>query len=184
MWRSSAIAIVWRTVIDGNSRASWNERPSPSSARSQARQLGDVDAAEDAPCPVAGRTKPEMRSSTVVLPAPFGPMMPTICALVDVEVDVVDGLHAAEGHRDVVAARAATGCVAAAVVALGDERPRARCAGLAVRRVAYVRDAPSALEEHRAQDLGAVEQVGGRPVEADLALLEEDGPLGEGDARR
>ena len=29
MTADARIAIVWRTVIDGKSRASWNERPSP-----------------------------------------------------------------------------------------------------------------------------------------------------------
>ena len=37
----------------------------------------------------------------------------------------------------------------------------------------------AALEEHGAEHVGAVEELGGRAVEPHLALLEEDGPVGD-----
>ena len=41
-----------------------------------------------------------MRSNTVVLPAPLGPMMPSDLALAHVEVDAVDGPDAAEADAE------------------------------------------------------------------------------------
>ena len=99
-WRSNAVAIVSRTVIDGKSRASWNDRPRPSTARasgvSSVRSVSPMRTR-----PLVGVTNPEMMSSTVVLPAPFGPIMPTISPWCTREVDAVDGVDAAERRGDV-----------------------------------------------------------------------------------
>ncbi len=56
-WRSNATASASATVIDGNRRASWNDRPRPSAARSRRGQLGDVVAVEEDPTAV-GRQEP------------------------------------------------------------------------------------------------------------------------------
>ena len=60
---------------------------------------------------------PEIRLNNVVLPAPFGPMIAKISAVIDREGHAVDGAHAAEidaqilrgqhGHDDLRANRAA-----------------------------------------------------------------------------
>ena len=82
------------TVISGNIRRSWNERPSPRRARRRG-QVADVGPSS-AIRPPSACVKPEIRSNSVVLPAPFGPMMPTISRSWSDERDVVDGLDPAE----------------------------------------------------------------------------------------
>jgi hypothetical protein len=112
------------------------------------------------------------QSMIVVLPAPFGPMRPRISPWRSDEVDVVDGGDAAEAldspcaleHDGRVLGRRARRTVGGGRWPRGG---RSRCR------------APVPLEEHRAQDVGALEQLGGGPVEADLALLHEHGPLGQ-----
>ena len=77
----------------GDSRASWNDRPTSARARRR-RPPGDVVAVEHDLAPV-GRRNPVSTSNNVVLP-PLGPMSPTMVAWVDGEVDVVEGADAAE----------------------------------------------------------------------------------------
>ncbi len=75
--RSQATAIVSSTVSEGNSRASWKVRPMPSAGPFGGCRVGDVDPAEgDRPSSTVW--KPEMQSISVVLPAPFCPISPTI----------------------------------------------------------------------------------------------------------
>ena len=65
------------TVSDGNKRASWNDRPRPAHARRSADHA--VTSVEPRTMrPASGMRKPETMSRIVVLPAPFGPMRPTI----------------------------------------------------------------------------------------------------------
>ena len=59
-------------------------------------QAGDVAAVESRPCPRVGFWKPESALTSVVLPAPFGPIRPRISPLLSYEVDAVDGVNTAE----------------------------------------------------------------------------------------
>ena len=65
------------TVIEPNTSRRWNVRPSPARAR---RCDGQPATSSPPRCtvPRSGRTVPAMAPNSVVLPAPFGPMMPTI----------------------------------------------------------------------------------------------------------
>ena len=67
-----------RTVIPENSSRRWNVRPNPSRARWWTGQAGDVVAVEVRRVPASGRSMPSRQLKNVVLPAPFGPMSPTI----------------------------------------------------------------------------------------------------------
>ena len=117
----------------------------------------------------------------MVLPAPFGPMTPSSSPSPSAEVDLVDGGDAA--------------------VALGDadrlergrrlgERPGGGlrgCVGAAWPVALAALAAPCRwptrgrwpAEVHGPQDVVALEQLGGRALEAHLALLHEDGPVGQ-----
>ena len=75
-WRSNATASASPTVREGNSRASWNERPRRARARCSG-DSSDISLASITIFPLEG-TKPLMASKTVVLPAPLGPMIPRI----------------------------------------------------------------------------------------------------------
>ena len=57
--------------------------------------------------PAVGASTPESAWKKVVLPAPFGPIMPTSSPLADLELDRVDGDEAAEAHGDALSPRAA-----------------------------------------------------------------------------
>ncbi len=75
--RSRASAITSRTVMALNSRTFWNERTSPRRAR--ASGASEVTSSPNAlTVPAEGVTNPEMASKRVLLPAPLGPMKPTI----------------------------------------------------------------------------------------------------------
>ena len=88
--RSSASCTVSITVSVGNSAASWNERIRPSSARASGpRRLMSRPANTTAP--VSDRTNPPISSNSVVLPAPFGPMSPSVSPDRTCDIDVVDG---------------------------------------------------------------------------------------------
>ena len=104
---------------------------------------------------------------------------PEDLAAVQVEVDVVDGGDAAEALHD-AAAREHDRHVGAGGDRLGWPRLGRRCAVPLRRRPRRRRGGRlGALDEHRAQDVGPVEQLGGRAGEAELALLHEHRPLGE-----
>jgi len=75
--RSSATAIVSSTVRDGNRRASWNDRPSPLRARSLA-VAEERSWPPSSTLPASVGVVPPIRSNSVVFPATFGPMKPTI----------------------------------------------------------------------------------------------------------
>ena len=68
---------VSSTVSAGNSRASWKRAAEPGRARWSGPSRVDVAPAEHDPPGRRARVKPEIRSNSVVLPAPFGPMSPT-----------------------------------------------------------------------------------------------------------
>ena len=159
------------TVSDGTRRASWNDRPSPSQARLSARQLV-MSCPSRRMRPRSGMRKPEMRSKIVVLPAPFGPMRPEDLAVAQRERRVVDGADAAEALGE--------------LGDLEDDRTLGevveRCASRP--RTAWSRPdvgLARAFEEHRADDVVALEQLGGETFEPDLALLQEVRPLGHGE---
>ena len=161
--------MVSSTVRAGNRRASWNERPRPRQARS-ATERPEMSSSPRSTVPRSAGTKPEIRSNSVVLPAPLGPMMPTISPGRGREGDVVDRGQAAEAPGEAVD---------------GDGRARSRRRGrsaLAAGRTLALGwrgpVGPGALQEHRAQQVGPLEQLGGGPLEADLALLHEVGPVG------
>ncbi len=158
----------------GNRRASWNERPRPARP---ARPAPSVVTSRRRACtwPASARVKPQMRSNSVVLPAPFGPMMPTISPVRDRRTT----------------RRRRRGCHRTAPTA----RRRARTGRRRVDRPVVRRprdrrgDRPSPsrrrarrahLEEHRPQQVGSLEQLGRRPAEPDLAALHEVRPLGNG----
>ena len=121
-----------------------------------------------------------MQSISVVLPAPLWPMRPRISPSRSCEVDVVDGGDAAEALHDAAALeqrparpRGSRGSRPAPRLAMPSSGSSASAAS--ARRSA----AGGAGDEHRAQDVGPLEQLGGRALEAHLALLHEHGPLGQ-----
>ena len=75
--RSCATMTVSRTDIVGNRRAAWNERTTPRRARSSGASLVR-SLPSNTVVPASGGVKPATISNSVVLPAPFGPMMPRI----------------------------------------------------------------------------------------------------------
>ena len=96
----------------------WNVRPSPARTRwcgrgrrAPGRRGGSIP---------MRRAKPLMASSSVVLPAPLGPMSADDAALGDVEAHVVDGDDAAVAHAHVVRATAARGSGARRAARLDD----------------------------------------------------------------
>ena len=123
-----------------------------------------------------------MQSISVVLPAPLWPMRPRISPVAQLEVDVVDGGDAAEALEHVAAlehdgASVGGGTRGRGVHGQGRRRRRRPAVLLVVGlRLAARRRAG---DEHRAEDVGPVEQLRGRAREADLALLHEHGPLGQ-----
>ena len=109
----------------------------------------------------------------MVLPAPFGPMIPRISPWRTARSTSFTARMPPK-LTDRPRVSRAIGCSWPQELQVGERSP------VDERRSAVVA-AAGALEEHGAQDVGAVEQVGGGPVEADLALLHEHGPLGERD---
>ncbi len=74
---SAASITASRAVIDGNRVAFWNERTSPRSARcSGDRRVTSTPS--NRTTPESGVTNPLIISKAVVLPAPFGPMRPSV----------------------------------------------------------------------------------------------------------
>src|SRR5512135_1596398 len=73
----NAPSIDSRTVMFEKRRASWNERARPR----RARRYGSARVTSRPPIaimPASSGANPEIASSRVLFPAPFGPMMPTI----------------------------------------------------------------------------------------------------------
>ena len=98
--RSRLTASASSTVMAGNSRASWNDRPRPRLAR----WLG-ASSVMSWPArrirPLSAGVKPEMTSKRVVLPAPFGPMIPTTSPVRHVDGRRRRPRAPAEGPREV-----------------------------------------------------------------------------------
>ena len=65
------------TVSVGNSGTSWNDRISPSSARPSGDHVVTSRSSKNT-LPLSGRTNPAITSNSVVLPAPFGPISPSV----------------------------------------------------------------------------------------------------------
>ena len=162
-WSSSAMHSVWWTVSVPKSRAFWNDRARPSRARA-----GGLRPARSRPPsrtrPRSGTRKPETTSNSVVLPAPFGPINPRISPSCSSIVTSSSAITPANVFV-VPSTASATPRVSSARHRRGDGRHHRR-----FRRRAF--------EEDRTQQVGSIEQVGGEPVEADRALLEEVGPIG------
>ena len=155
--------------------------------------------------PRSSGTNPLSRSNRVVLPAPLGPMTPTISPGAHVERHALDCLHPAEARRHLGHAedRGRARAPGAAVQCPPGRGRTGLTGALARRRTGWLRPSrrprpgwppqPSrrprpggaqpaggarrrrrtggGAEEHRAEEVGAVEQVAGRPGEADLAPL-------------
>ena len=159
--------MVSATVSDGKSRASWNERPRPTDGPPVRRPPAVMSRRPADRARRSGARKPEMTSKIVVLPAPLWPMRPTIRPGGEVEVDVVDGEDPAE-----------------ALGQPGDLRPSAGSVRRTCRRARWpgvprAPRPPAPADEDRAQDVGPLEQVRRRALEAHCALLQEDGATGE-----
>ena len=87
------------TETSRNGWTIWKVRPIPS----RARRCGGwpvISRPSNEMTPLVGRMKPEMVSNSVVLPAPFGPIRPTISWPAEFERDLVDRAQAAEPARD------------------------------------------------------------------------------------
>ena len=65
-------------------RASWKDRPRPATARRLADHVPMSTPPSSIRPPSTGST-PEMRSKTVVLPAPLGPISPSVSPLAQLE---------------------------------------------------------------------------------------------------
>ena len=83
----------------GNNCRFWKVRERPSAARWCGRRRV-MSCPSSRTRPRFGSVMPEMALNSVVLPAPFGPMMPLMLPSDDAERQVVDRAQAAEGHRD------------------------------------------------------------------------------------
>ena len=124
-----------------------------------------------------------MRSKSVVLPAPFGPMMPRISPSWS---SIVTSSTAVIPAKRLVMPWVSSDHAAVATVGV-HRRSAARSAIVGERRVLR-RSRPRspsadgrALEEDRTQQVGTLEQLGGEAVEADRALLQEERPVGGGE---
>ena len=110
-------------VRPANGRTSWKVRAMPRAhtrcGREPARSRGRPGGSGRR----RGRRAPAIRLKSVVLPEPFGPMMPTSSPSVEGEADVVDGPDAAEALADVLRPRA--GASDGATVALNAWRTAA-----------------------------------------------------------
>ena len=155
------------TVRPGNRRASWKDRPSPA----RARWSGPAPVTSAVPStirPWSGGRYPERRSNSVVLPAPLGPMMPRISpATTSMLTSRTAWLPPNPTETASVRRRTSR-----AVSPVGPD-------GRSVRRRAVGRRCTG--EEDRAEQVGATAELGGRPVEPHLALLEEDRSVGDGE---
>ena len=118
-----------------------------------------------------------MQSNSVVLPAPFWPMRPRISPSRSCEVDVVDGGDAAEALHDARGTRARP-ARPPTPAAVRRTPPSTASVDSGVGRLDVVeRRRPAMNTERRMSGRSSSSAVG--PVEADLALLHEHGPLGE-----
>ena len=167
MKRSSDTASASRTVSPEKSRESWKERPSPSRARAAAvRSVTSTPA--NSTMPSSGRRKPEMTSNSVVLPAPLGPMIPTIspwsaCRVTSIRAALPP--NCSETPRT--------------------SRARAAPSGAAA-PPAGASDSEAFLHVNRPQQLGVGRQLVGRAGEAHGAVLHDVDPVGHrhGDVHR
>ena len=66
------------------------------------RQRADDSALRTSPMPISALTRPEMTLSSVVLPAPFGPMMPVTVPLRKRQRTAVERGDAAEMLADII----------------------------------------------------------------------------------
>ena len=106
----------------GSMRTSWNVRATPSRAMRCAGSAG-ISASSKRDLPASGRSAPEIRLSTVVLPEPFGPIRPKISPRRDGEAEI---RRPRPGRRRPCAPSRRTGRHAAARSAACDRSTR-RC---------------------------------------------------------
>ena len=161
------------TVSDGTRRASWNERPRPSQARLSGPRVVTSSPSKSMRPGVGGEEARRSRSKMVVLPAPLGPMSPRISCSWSVE----RWRRRRPGCRRSSCGPSSSSSTGSPI-GVDDRRARPRSRRLPARATGGGR---GPLEEHRADDVVALEQLGGGTLEADLALLEEVGPLGDGE---
>ena len=88
------------TVSSGNTLETWNVRPSPSRVRRNGGWLRDVPAARWIE-PAVGRYSPDSRLNSEVLPAPFGPMIPSSSPSATSSADIGDDVGAADVEPEV-----------------------------------------------------------------------------------
>ncbi len=172
------MASVSLTVSSGKSRASWNERPSP--ARARPAELSDVTSRPASMIrPACNGVKPEMRSNIVVLPAPFGPMMPTISPAPTSNVTPSTARmppKLTDNPSTLNTGTASASCTYRWRTLAPDPFVESRWPSSRRRRRRRRRG-----QEHRAQQVGTIEQLGGGATEADLAALHEVRPVGDGE---
>ena len=135
------------TVRSPNEREPWNVRTIPQVRAALGRQPGDVLAVDDHRPAGRSRWKPLSTLTSVVLPAPFGPISPRISLRPQVEVDVVDRLDALEVDGD----------------RLGDQRPGRGATG---RRADLIGPCPGRLRVRRSIVLRRLQPVLKRPAES------------------
>ena len=173
MCRSSPSAMFSATVSTGRSG-----RPGTSGRGRRPARCSAPWRDTSRPCsairpPSCGRW-PLIMSKIVVLPAPFGPISPRISSACTVKPTSVTAWM--PPNRLVRPSTCSTGRLpgrAGAARARGPAPDRRRPVALAAHALAR------ALQEHRAQDVVALEQLGGRAGEAHLALLHEEGLGGD-----
>ena len=94
--RCAPSATFSSTLMSGSTLTCWKVRPMPRRATSCEEPPGDALALEARSRPPVGHSTPVTRLKMVLLPAPLGPIRPTISRGPHVEADVVDGDQAAE----------------------------------------------------------------------------------------
>ena len=163
MRRCSAVCTQSRRSGSGRGATFWNVRPSPSHGRSHGL-AGDRSTSLNQTWPRASGRKPEMTSNSVVLPAPLGPMRPTISPRSHVEADAVEHLQAAEAQRDVVDGKKARRRISSASPAAARRPTRSLAATRSKRRsrarpstvaVALRSTVASSADAHATRSLGS-----------------------------
>ena len=152
----------------GKSRPSWNERPDAVARAPVRRQVGEVDhrsvAGPERDRAGVGRDEARQHVEERGLPRAVGADEPDDLARVDGEGDRVEGHDAAEVLPDSVDHESGRTHVDLGPLRWdGPDGPRRG-------RVA---------DEHRAQQVAALHQLGRRALETDLAVLEEVGAVGD-----
>ena len=99
VWSFAATSRFSTSVICGNGRGIWNVRPRPRRRRACDGSLS-IAAPSSRIAPPDGLSVPAMQLKSVVLPAPFGPISPTISPRLHGHRHILDGHDAAEVPGD------------------------------------------------------------------------------------